>query len=219
MCEIEIKAHVKKECLKDVRDALKSFCSFVALQHKKDEYFRLCDKAPADPDCSPVDIALARTTAPITSPAPSIRLRSVDCWKTLKQKQQGKPPTTECFVTYKKKQTKQMQGCYTGTEINTELEAKIEKPEPLRQYLLDSGHTLYLTKEKTGEFWACDTDCGKAHLELLEVGSLGWFIEIEIVQQQNTNEKKAKEVLFSLLKKCGIQETAIETKYYSQMLL
>jgi len=59
----------------------------------------------------------------------------------------------------------------------------------------------------------------------LEVEKLGWFLEIEIVLDdiegdttKETTIKEKKRQLMEFLSELGIEEDAIESRYYSEML-
>ncbi len=119
------------------------------------------------------------------------------------------------LLTYKKKENKTGPEGKT-TEVNEELETKIEDPTPLIRYLEDSGYSVALSKHKEVRDWIYDG----ATLELCMVPPLGWFLEIEILAADNDDStiQSAQKKLMEILKKCGLSEKDIETKYYSQLL-
>lgn len=57
-------------------------------------------------------------------------------------------------------------------------------------------------------------------IEISYVDKLGDYIEIEILSDTDNSEttQKAHAKLLSVLKKCGVPESDIETRYYSEML-
>jgi predicted adenylyl cyclase CyaB len=57
--------------------------------------------------------------------------------------------------------------------------------------------------------------------ELSEVEGLGWFIELEIIADNEDREtiEAGRGRLLSLLKSLGIGEEQIEERYYSDMLM
>lgn len=123
--------------------------------------------------------------------------------------------TVTWLLTYKKKENK-VSPDGTATEVNEELETKIDDPTPLVRYLEDSGYTIALSKRKEVRSWLHDG----ATLELCNVPPLGWFLEIEILAENKDlgTVLSAQKKLIEILLKCGLSEKDIEEKYYSQLL-
>lgn len=119
------------------------------------------------------------------------------------------------LLTYKKKENRTGPDG-TSSEVNEELETKMDDPLPLTSYLEDTGYTVALTKHKDVQDWIYDG----ATLELCNIPPLGWFLEIEILAESNDEEtvQNAQKKLKELLLKCGLSENDIEEKYYSQLL-
>ncbi|MBQ0038976.1 MAG: class IV adenylate cyclase [Treponema sp.] len=119
------------------------------------------------------------------------------------------------LVTYKKKENmKSADGI--STEVNQEMETAIEDPQPVMTFLEDSGYVVSLKKHKEVRDWVFED----ATLELCNVPPLGWFLEIEILAQDNSPDtiSKAQKKLRELLIRSGLTEKDIEEKYYSQLL-
>lgn len=127
----------------------------------------------------------------------------------------GSNCTTQWLITYKIKDNVLSPEGIT-TEVNQELETVIENPEPLLRYFKDTGYSEVLSKHKEVSDWKYED----ATLELCHVPPLGWFLEIEILAENNSPatvdsaQKKLKELLY----KCGLNDSDIEEKYYSQLL-
>ncbi len=60
------------------------------------------------------------------------------------------------------------------------------------------------------------------HIELLEVNNLGWFFEIEFIEENDINREKTSVLinqLYDTLEHFNIPFSNIEKRYYSQMIL
>jgi predicted adenylyl cyclase CyaB len=121
------------------------------------------------------------------------------------------------IVTYKEKKLE------NGMEINDEQEFSIDNAEVFEELLLRLGFTPGIKKRKEG--WAFRFPASSAReipvtAELSEVEGLGWFIELEIVEDSKNREiiEADRKRLFSLLKSLGIGEEQIEERYYGDML-
>ena len=117
----------------------------------------------------------------------------------------------QVFITYKIKEVKD------GIEINEEREFEIlgasgEFEELLRRLGLKIG----IAKRKRGWAFLCDA----INAELTEVEGLGWFLELEILADNNREETitQSREKLMKYLDSFGIKREAIESRYYSEML-
>jgi len=119
------------------------------------------------------------------------------------------------FATYKIKQVKD------GIEINDEREFEIRSSavsdrDDLDALLRHLRLTPGLTKRKKGWIFLRED----INAELTEVESLGWFIELEILADNDREETVAREKkkLLDFLDSLGIERTAIESRFYSQMI-
>lgn len=136
----------------------------------------------------------------------------------MRRETRGLPDGTKetlTFATYKIKQVKD------GIEINDEREFEIrsssgpgeaEFEELLRRLRLKPG----INKRKKG--WSFLWEDITA--ELTEVEGLGWFIELELLADNNREDTVAlgREKLLNFLDKIGVERTAIESRFYSEML-
>jgi adenylate cyclase class 2 len=194
--EIELKAHVQNNAQKIV--ALKSLLSekaeYVCAFEKEDIYYF---------PLSPSDI-----------PRSGIRLRGES--RTLPDGTVKKA----AYVTYKTKEVRD------GIEINNEKEFEVCSLQCSPVMLFDeflkmAGLEHGFSKCKKG--WAFSKDGINA--ELLEVEKLGWFLEMEILVNDAANDKETamiieekKKQLMDFLSDLGIEKSAIESRYYSEML-
>jgi predicted adenylyl cyclase CyaB len=143
-----------------------------------------------------------------------------------------------CLVTYKAKEVN------NGIEMNDELEFEVCPAEAFEEFLKKAGLKPGAVKRKRG--WAFTKDVSFAAelaaselavaelcAELVEVDSLGWFIELEIcvkvrgdgvnagLDGDDKNEetfKKASETLLAFLDDLGIEREAIERRFYLDLL-
>ena len=56
------------------------------------------------------------------------------------------------------------------------------------------------------------------HIELVEVGPLGWFLEMEFILPSKEQIPLARDLLRLMLQELGLQEEAIESRYYMDLL-
>ena len=117
----------------------------------------------------------------------------------------------QIFVTYKRKKLMD-----NSLEVNQEQEFQVDKREPLEIFLQDAGFSVSIKKEKLAAAWLWDG----VLLELCYLPELGNFLELEILCDSDSPElvASAHEKLRKVLAACGIQEEAIESRYYSQLL-
>ena len=118
--------------------------------------------------------------------------------------------------TYKNKTLKE------GIEVNEELEfnsTSEEAPSAL-QFFLSLGFEIYITKTKRGYLYTYPVgpEFPLLTVELVEVASLGWFIEMEFVLGDISMVAEAKDSLLHVLDMLGIPRSAIEAEYYMHML-
>ena len=119
--------------------------------------------------------------------------------------------TEVIFVTYKRKAVMN-----ASFEVNQEQEFQLDKKEPLEIFLQDAGFSPELKKEKLVAAWQWD----EVLLELCFIPELGNFLELEILCDSDSPEvvTAAHAKLRQVLAACGIEESAIESRYYSQLL-
>ena len=107
-----------------------------------------------------------------------------------------------------------------GLEDNSEYEFSVPLEEYDKAILFFNalGHEYFFTKEKDGYEW----QDGDAHIELLEVNDLGWFLEIEVLLPFTSSDDdagRAREEILALFGKAGIENCDIEEKAYRDMIL
>lgn len=122
----------------------------------------------------------------------------------------------EVFVTYKRKE---VQG---QIEVNDEQEFMISDRKAFEVLLGDIGFAPYITKnKKTKSFSSIATDGTEITIELSMLEGLGYFIEIEILADNPdaAETTRAQNMLFETLHTCGIDESAIESRYYTDLLM
>jgi adenylate cyclase class 2 len=114
------------------------------------------------------------------------------------------------WVTYK---VKEVRG---GVEINDEREFSVSDAAAFEELLRRLGLQKDIEKNKRGWAW----NCAGVTAELTEVAGLGWFVELEIVTDDDTGGTvtAARTRLLALLRKIGIKEDRIEPRYYTEML-
>lgn len=114
-------------------------------------------------------------------------------------------------VTYKRKAV-----LGSSFEVNHEQEFQIDKRGPLEIFLQDTGFSISLKKEKLVAAWEWEN----VTLELCFIPELGNFLELEVLSSCDGPEvvAAARKKLRAVLALCGVAESAIEGKYYSQLL-
>lgn len=230
MYEIELKAHVTDR--DSVIKALGSFASYAGGLDKKDTYYHL-PRHSSNPAVTPSDDSvLSEDSADYISCRIRYETHIGSAGKCSVQENVCTPeacgtgrhvPEKECrteiLFTYKRKELRKG---VTGApiEVNDEKECTLSEAAPLEALLADAGFTVARTKHKITEGWFAPVKCGQAHIELCTVPPLGDFLEIEIISE--TEDKcrvdEARSEIEKLFVKCGIQLSAIEPKYYSELL-
>ena len=114
------------------------------------------------------------------------------------------------FITWKSKEIQEK------TEVNRENELTISDADDFRKLLSLLGLEKTREKQKTGHLFVKED----IKAELSDVEGLGFFIEIEIMAENPEEDhiKAAKKRLYECLKMLEIDEEAIETRFYSEML-
>lgn len=135
--------------------------------------------------------------------------------KKIRIRKETENQKTTWLLTYKIKENK-ISPNGNETEVNKELETKIEDAFPLISYFKDCGWIIDLIKHKEVIVWTYDN----ATLELCYIPKLGWFLEIEILTKDHDDItiQNAQKKLIEILYKCKLSEKNIENKYYSQLL-
>lgn len=118
------------------------------------------------------------------------------------------------IVTYKHKELRD------SIEINDETEFAVSDRFAFEALITDLGFTPGDRKEKRTKSFAHSRDGFEVHLELSEVEGLGWFLELEILSDSAGSEiiEQAGKTLRNILARCGVPESAIETRYYTELL-
>ena len=79
------------------------------------------------------------------------------------------------------------------------------------------GYEDFFVKKKDGWEW----NDGDAHIELLSVNDLGWFLEIEVLLPFDSSVEDgeaARRHIEALMNEAGIGESDIETRSYREMI-
>ncbi|MDY4609361.1 MAG: CYTH domain-containing protein [Sphaerochaetaceae bacterium] len=191
-CEVELKAHI--DDYQELRSRIVSLRGMMegVSEHKTDIYWSLPNERP-----------LFRVREESTGP--------ID----------GKPNVGGLLFTRK---DKQLQG---AIEVNHEIEfsAPLTDAPKVYEFCESLGYVVYVRKEKTGWAWRCTPGgdaAPKVHIELVEVTSLGWFLEMECVLDDAATLEQiqtAQTTLLLLLDELNVPRTAIEDRYYMDMLL
>lgn len=190
MTEIEIKARVADP--QAIERSIRGFAAFSGETVKNDAYWTLPAKA-----VNPLKVRIREERDLAESTVNAIESRF------------------ETIVTYKKKELR------GDSEVNDEREFAISDRAAFETLIGDIGFTPQIKKEKRTKTFSCKTDDETpVTVELSLVAGLGWFVEIEILADNPTEEEtaKAQTALRTILRRCEIQESAIETRYYTDML-
>ena len=114
------------------------------------------------------------------------------------------------YATFKRKEV------IDGIELNDEREFKVSPASEFEYFLNLAG--IHSGKHKQKRGWAFSKRDITA--ELVEVEGLGWFIELEIItddKQPDTVSERRKQLL-DFFDELGIERTAIESRFYSEIL-
>ena len=209
MYEIELKAHVEDS--REVASTLDSFAEYIGALTKRDTYYRLplaC--VPTGTEAASSKRADAKAHSENTEVQTHIGCR---IRKTVYEKT-GEPKIT---FTYKRKELrKDADGI--AIEVNDEKECTLSETDAIESFIKDAGGSISHVKEKIIKEWYAETEAGKAHIELCTVPPLGDFLEIEVLAKDDAHTENAKRAILSIFKNCSIDESAIERRYYSDML-
>lgn len=113
-------------------------------------------------------------------------------------------------VTWKKKELR------GDTEVNSEHEFEVSSSADFEALLQELGFAPHIRKKKSGTAWELDDIL----VELCDIEGLGTFIELEILLDNPTEieVEAARQRLFAALRTLGVDEAAIERRYYTEML-
>jgi adenylate cyclase class 2 len=196
MTEIELKARIAD--YESTRRALSAFAAYEGRYDKRDTYWRM-QRGEASGGKQALSIRLRRE-CPLTG---------TDSGQTELDASAG---TT--VATYKREKRQQTDSC--TIEINDEQEFSVSDEAAFAAFLLDADFAVSHEKRKLVEKWRY----GQALLELCTVPPLGDFLEIEILSQagDDATVAGARRELESLLARSGVPLSAVESRYYSEML-
>ncbi len=194
MTEIEIKARLADagRC----EQTVSGFARFLGETRKLDVYWQQDTK----PHTTPAADSNPTTETPETKPPVRLRLRDENGSVT---------------VTYKRKELR------AEMEINDEQEFTVSDRAAFEILLKDLGFKVYSLKEKLTRSYRFDEESSvPVTIELSAVRDLGAFIELEILIENPDEETiaRAGKKLRATLSRCGIPESAIESRFYNEML-
>lgn len=120
-----------------------------------------------------------------------------------------------CAVTYKRKETRRSNDG-AAYEVNDEQEFHIDSRTAFEAFLRDDGFAPEFCKHKRARQWKTDT----VLIELCDVERLGAFIELEILSDGAGAQRVTDAVseLHTVLARCGVSCSAVEARYYSELL-
>ncbi|MDR1985647.1 MAG: class IV adenylate cyclase [Treponema sp.] len=118
--------------------------------------------------------------------------------------------TRQVLITYKTKEIRE------GIEVNHEREFSVSEGPLFEDLLSRFGFEPGIRKHKQG--WAWDYE--GITVELAQVSGLGWFVELELLEDTDRPETvaAARTRLLDLLRRLGIDRDKIETRYYTDLL-
>ncbi len=116
----------------------------------------------------------------------------------------------EATVNFKRKEVR------AGMEINDEQEFEVSDAAVFAELLSRLGLRPWMRKRKKGEAW----DIGGITAELSDIDGLGVFIELEILEEDDSpaTVERARKRLFETLDGLGIDRSRVESRYYTEML-
>lgn len=203
MTEIEIKAHVADPAVTE--KTIREFAAFTGRVFKSDTYWKKNGSGAAGDDIAETATA-GRADGQAAKPPVKVRIREE------RDPELGEGTTV---VTYKRKE---LQG---DIEVNDEREFTIDDRAAFETLIGDLGFVPYVRKEKDTKSFSWRPEGGhEVTIELSLVAGLGWFVELEILADNPSSEEtsRAQGLLREALKRCDIQESAIERRYYTDML-
>lgn len=139
-------------------------------------------------------------------PSEPIRDGSFSCEKFFPSRESH---PEKLMATYKRKEL------VSGSiEVNQENEFYVEGRAALEVFLQDAGFIQKLKKEKLTVAWTWED----VTLELCYLPELGNFLELEILREDESDVGAAQQKLKQLLTRCGIEESDLEGRFYSELL-
>ena len=189
--EIELKAWISNP--DEISSRINSLAAYMGTFEKNDSYFVLAASDNKAP------------AAAQKKPEYGIRIRNE---KTVDP--EGISRET-CYVTWKHKEI------HDRVEVNNENEFEVSSGQTFIELIKHLGLVELIRKRKTGRSYKYNDITA----ELAEVDGLGWFIEIEILMQENEkiNVEFQRNRLLLFLEKLNIPKESIESRSYTQMLL
>lgn len=121
----------------------------------------------------------------------------------------------DAIVTYKRKELR------NETEINDEREFEVSDRQAFEALLADLSFAPYAKKEKETLSFSWITPEGTpVTIELSLVTGLGWFCELEVLEESASEHlvAKARKALWETLAKIGLTEGDLEPRFYTEML-
>ncbi len=110
-------------------------------------------------------------------------------------------------------------------EVNHEIEFAVATSDgqSLQEFFTSLGYVVYIEKRKDGWIWdlAFADIPYPCHLELVDVTSLGWFVEIEFLLPDGSSDAAiadAQSKLMQMLQTLDIPAGALEPRYYMDLL-
>ena len=99
-----------------------------------------------------------------------------------------------------------------------EFQAPLAEKDRAIMFFHALGYEDFFIKKKDGWEWMD----GDAHVELLSVNDLGWFLEIEILLPFGSSDDEAEEArkrIDAIMKNAGVSRSDYEMKSYREMIL
>lgn len=137
----------------------------------------------------------------------------------IRLEEQGPLPTAmtgSLVFTYKEKDSSK------GIEVNKEWEFLSEpsQAQAALEFFLSLGYTIHTIKTKKGYLYTYTAveNLPPMTIELVEVNTLGWFLELEFIVDDKQQVPQAKQALLAFLTMLSLSHTAIEERYYLDLI-
>ncbi|MFO7731242.1 MAG: class IV adenylate cyclase [Spirochaetia bacterium] len=101
-----------------------------------------------------------------------------------------------------------------GIEVNREHEFQVDDADAFIKFCEYLEYGVYIEKHKQGELYSFEN----VGIELSFVEGLGWFVEIEILVDHQSEVSPAREKLREVLQALNVPEDKIEPRYYYELL-
>ncbi len=102
-----------------------------------------------------------------------------------------------------------------GVEVNQEIEFTANGQfDSIHSFFTSLGYSIIIKKEKRGWAWHEDN----LTIELVEVAPLGWFLEIEVLIEQENLKRQALDRLEKVREDLHIYSRELVPMYYNDML-